>query len=162
MNFKLEIPEFHGSLQAEEFIDWLNTIERVFNLKEVPDDKKVKLVAVKLMGRASAWWEQLKMKRERRGKEKIRSWEKMKKKLRENFLPFNYVCTLYQRLQNLRQGDRTVDEYTEEFYMLVARNDLNEDEDQLVARYIGGLRGDLQDALNLHSFWSVRKRISEL
>ncbi|KAL6211413.1 hypothetical protein ACLB2K_016639 [Fragaria x ananassa] len=53
-NFKLEIPEFHGNLQAEEFIDWLNTIERIFDLKDAPDDKKVKLVAVKLMGCASA------------------------------------------------------------------------------------------------------------
>jgi hypothetical protein len=26
MNIKLEIPEFNGSLQAEGFINWLNTV----------------------------------------------------------------------------------------------------------------------------------------
>ncbi|PKI37802.1 hypothetical protein CRG98_041813 [Punica granatum] len=56
---------------------------------------------------------------------------------------------MYQHLQNLRQGSRLVDDYTNEFYQLVARNELQETEDQLVARYIGGLRVLLQDTVNL-------------
>ncbi|PKI76864.1 hypothetical protein CRG98_002850 [Punica granatum] len=51
--------------------------------------------------------------------------------------------------RNLRQGTRLVDEYTNEFYQLVARNKLQETEDQLVARYIGELRVQLQDTVNL-------------
>ncbi|PKI40438.1 hypothetical protein CRG98_039162 [Punica granatum] len=51
--------------------------------------------------------------------------------------------------QNLRQGSRSVDDYTNEFYQLVARNKLQKAEDQLVARYIGGLRVQLQDTVNL-------------
>ena len=38
---------------------------------------------------------------------------------------------------------------------MIARNDLSETEEQLVARYLGGLRLPLQDALSLHSLWSV-------
>ncbi|PKI57205.1 hypothetical protein CRG98_022390 [Punica granatum] len=56
---------------------------------------------------------------------------------------------MYQRLQNLRQGSRSVDEYTGEFYQLITRNKLKETEDQLVARYISGLRVQLQDTINL-------------
>ena len=40
-------------------------------------------------------------------------------------------------------------EYTTEFYLLVARCDLGETEEQLVSRYIGGLRIEFQDTLNL-------------
>jgi len=29
MDFKVEIPEFEGQLNPDEFIDWLNTVERV-------------------------------------------------------------------------------------------------------------------------------------
>ena len=58
-NFKGEILEFQGSLKPENFVNWLNTVERVFDYYKVMDEKKVKLVAIRLKGRASAWWEQL-------------------------------------------------------------------------------------------------------
>ena len=39
-----------------EFIDWMNTVERVFEYKDVLNDKKVNLVALKLCKYASIWW----------------------------------------------------------------------------------------------------------
>ncbi|KAE8661446.1 hypothetical protein F3Y22_tig00113725pilonHSYRG00321 [Hibiscus syriacus] len=152
LSFRVDLPEFFGTLQAEGFVDWINEVEHIFEYKEVPDRVKVKLIAIKLKGRASAWWEQLRRSRERQGKAKIIDWEKMK----GHFLPFGYTQTLFQRLHALRQGARSVDDYTE-FYQLVARNDLYETEEQMVARYLGGLHQPLQDVLSLHSLWSVSK-----
>ncbi|GJZ49192.1 DNA gyrase subunit B, chloroplastic/mitochondrial [Tanacetum coccineum] len=62
---------------------------------------------------------------------------------------------MFQRFQNLRQGIRSVEEYTEEFYELVSRNDLLHIEEQLVSRYLGGLRQSIQDVLCLYTFWTV-------
>ncbi|XP_059441865.1 uncharacterized protein LOC132174190 [Corylus avellana] len=56
---------------------------------------------------------------------------------------------MYQRLQNWSQGSKYVNEYTEEFNKLLTRVDLSETEEQLVSRYIGGLRPQIQDTLNL-------------
>jgi hypothetical protein len=42
-----------------------------------------------------------------------------------------------------------VDEYTKEFYKYLTRVELTETDDQLVSRYIGGLRQNIQDSLNL-------------
>jgi len=155
LGFKVDLPKFSDTLQAEDFVHWLNELERIFEYKEVPDGNKVKLVAIKLNGRASTWCEQLKRSRERQDKAKITDWEKMKIKMNSHFLPFGYTQTLFQRLHSLKQGMRSVDDYTEEFYQLVVQNDLSETEEQMVVRYLGGLRQPLQDALSLHSLWTV-------
>jgi hypothetical protein len=68
-------------------------------------------------------------------------------------LPLNHV----QRLQNWSQGSKSVDEYTEEFYKLLTRVDLSESDDQLVSRYIGGLRSQIQGTLNLFDTVNVSK-----
>ena len=78
----------------------------------------------------------------------------MKKKLHEQFLPFNYTQSLYKDLYNLKQ-EESVEEYTEAFDQLVVRVDLNESEEQMVARYLSGLTPSIQDVLSLQSLWNV-------
>ncbi|GJR41725.1 hypothetical protein Tco_1309828 [Tanacetum coccineum] len=61
---RVNIPEFDGNtLNPEGFIDWLVAVEEVFEFKDVPENKRVSLIATKLRGRASAWWQQLKLTR---------------------------------------------------------------------------------------------------
>ena len=74
---------------------------------------------------------------------------KMKNCFRSNFLPHNFQRLMYQRLQNLKRGPKSVDDYTTEFYQLIARNDIQETEEQLVARYFGGLRVQIMDSMNM-------------
>ncbi|GJR75260.1 putative reverse transcriptase domain-containing protein [Tanacetum coccineum] len=69
--------------------------------------------------------------------------------MRENFIPHNYQRLMYQRLQNLKQGTKSVEDYTTKFYQLIARNDIQETDDQLVSRYIGGLRVQIMDSVNM-------------
>ncbi|KAB5511953.1 hypothetical protein DKX38_028981 [Salix brachista] len=145
---KVDIPEFHGGLQADEYLDWINAVDEVLDFKQVHEDRRVALVATRLRGRAGAWWQQVKKTRTIQGKGKITCWDKMKKHM-------HYTRTLYQRLQNLRQGSRSVDDYTTEFYELVSRDAIAEDKESRVARYIGGLRIQFQDVLNMFEILSV-------
>lgn len=65
-----------------------------------------------------------------------------------------------QRLPNLRRG-RSADDYTEEFYQLVSRNELSESEEQLVA--ISGRNAlNIQEALHLHTFGHFQKLTKQL
>nr|GEX65727.1 hypothetical protein [Tanacetum cinerariifolium] len=147
---RVNIPEVNGNtLNLEGFIDWLVVVKEVFEFKEVPENKRVSLIATKLRGRASVWWQQLKLTHERIGKPRVASWRKIKKLMRENFIPHNYQRLIYQWLQNLKQETKSVKDYTTEFYQLISRNDIQETDDQLVSRYICSLRVQIMDSVNM-------------
>uniref|UniRef100_A0A0D2ZVK6 Retrotransposon gag domain-containing protein n=1 Tax=Brassica oleracea var. oleracea TaxID=109376 RepID=A0A0D2ZVK6_BRAOL len=146
-SFKVDILEFHGGLKGDDLLDWLISVEEILEFKQVPAARQVPLVAMRFRGHAATWWKQLKTTRSRTGKAPIQSWDKLTKHLRQTFLPHNYERTMYTRLQNLRQGNRSVDEYAEEFAMLLTRNEINDSQIQLVSRFIGGLRQQLQTAM---------------
>ena len=146
-SFRVDIPEFHGGLRGDELIDWLVSVEEIMEFKQVPFDRRVSLVAMRFRGHAATWWKQLKTTRSRTGKAPINSWDKLTKHLRQTFLPHNYERTMYTKLQNLRQGNRSVDEYAEEFALLLTRNEINDSQVQLVSRFIGGLRPQLQNSM---------------
>ena len=44
---KIDILELHGGLSVEDFLDWVNTVEDILEVKEVPEEKRVPLVATR-------------------------------------------------------------------------------------------------------------------
>ena len=54
-DFRVDIPEFEGKLDLDEFLHWLQTVESVFDYKDILDEEKVKLIALKLRRYASTW-----------------------------------------------------------------------------------------------------------
>ncbi|KAL4582173.1 hypothetical protein LXL04_006715 [Taraxacum kok-saghyz] len=144
-----DVPSFNGSMNIEDFLDWMSELENFFQFYEIPMDKRVTLVAYKLKGGAQAWWKNLQVTRERQGKVPISSWERMERELQKRFLPPNHDQVLFNLFQNCAQGDRTVEVYTAEFHRLAERNDLSETESQQVSRYTNGLRPAIQDRISL-------------
>jgi len=71
--FKIEIAECEGKIDPKEFLDWLHTAERVFEYKDVSEDKKVKLLALRLRKYTSLWWANMCAKRVRERKSKIKT-----------------------------------------------------------------------------------------
>jgi len=63
----------------------------------------------------------------------------MKEKLKEKFLPSHYLQENLFKLQHLKQGSLSMEEYTREFKQLLIKCDLEEDEEQTLVRYLGGL-----------------------
>ncbi|PKI68935.1 hypothetical protein CRG98_010671 [Punica granatum] len=146
---KVDIPDFEGQMHPEDFIDRLATVERVFDFKNISEEKNVKLVAIKLKKHASVWWENLKRLREREGKRRIVTWEKMKRELKKKFLPASYKQDIFSGLYNFKQKELTVEEYTAEFEHLMMKCDIMEPEEQTIARYLSGLRSEIRNVLHL-------------
>eukprot|EP00253_Pinus_taeda_P034844 PITA_34844 len=151
------VPIYQGGLNPEELIDWINSMEKFFDYEETEDEKKVKFVVTKLKGHAALWWDGVQAERRRLGKQPIKNWSRMVAKLKGNFFPSNYQQTLFRQMQNLRQRALTIKEYTEEFYKVSIRAGEAQDTDEKDARYMNGLRMDIQDEISLLS----PKRVEE-
>uniref|UniRef100_A0A0D3E7H1 Retrotransposon gag domain-containing protein n=1 Tax=Brassica oleracea var. oleracea TaxID=109376 RepID=A0A0D3E7H1_BRAOL len=147
--FKTEIPEFHGNTSAEELLDWIVMVEEILEFKRAPLERCVPLLTMHFRGRVAVWWTQLKTARARLKKPKITSWDKLKSKLEKTFLPYNYDQLMFQRLHTIRQGTRSVAEYSTEFFLLLTRVEIQDSERQLVARFTAGLRQQLQHTITL-------------
>nr|GEZ48448.1 hypothetical protein CTI12_AA531400 [Tanacetum cinerariifolium] len=123
-DIKVDIPEYDGKLDPDEFVEWLRTVE----LSNVC------------------------LKRERRRKEKIRTWLKMKEKIKQKFLPSYYIHASFSQLHSLRQGAGTAEDYSREFKYLLMKCDIPEDDPQTLVRYLGGLESRVAHVMELHTY----------
>jgi hypothetical protein len=76
-------------------------------------------------------------------------------KLKAKFMPKDYQINLFRKMQNLRQKGMAVKEYTGEFYRLNIKTGQRERDEENIARYINGLRYEIQDELNMMSVKTV-------
>lgn len=154
------MPYFDGKLAIEEFLDWLQNRENFFNYMDIPEEKRVKLVAYKLRGGVSTWWDELQNNRRREGKSRIRALPKIRSHLKRKFLPIDYEQILYEQYQHCKQRNKSVKEYTKEFNRLNARNNLQGIERQQPARYLGGLKEAIQEQFGVKIVHTLAKAIS--
>ncbi|GJR73665.1 RNA-directed DNA polymerase [Tanacetum coccineum] len=88
-------------------------------------------------------------------KEKIKSWPKMKAKLKQKFLPTYHVQNSFSQLHTLKQGTGTAEEYSCEFEYLLMKCDVPKDDPQTLVRYLGGLEARVANVVELHSFQTL-------
>ena len=93
---KMDIPVYEGNLDVEELLYWIRALEKYFNYEDVEKDKKVKHVVTRLKGHATLWWDELQADRSCKGKQKIKSWDRMVAKMKAKFIPKDYQITLFR------------------------------------------------------------------
>ena len=65
-------------------------MERFFDYKDVPEERRVKTVACRLKGGAFSWWKSVQSRRLREGRHLVRTWICMKQLMKGEFLPPDY------------------------------------------------------------------------
>jgi len=79
----------------------------------------------------------------------------MRDKLKAKFLPTHYLHDNYLKFHNLKQGTKSVEEYTREFEQLLLKCDLKEYETQTLVRYLSGLDDQISHVIKLHPYSSL-------
>ena len=76
----------------------------------------------------------------------------MKKELKRKYLPFHYCQNIILKVQNLKHQNLTMEEYSTEFENLMIKGDLQEVEEQSIARYLAGLRFEISKTVQLQPY----------
>jgi hypothetical protein len=145
----MEVSMYEVNLNVEELLNWISDLDKYFDYVEIDDENKVKHAMTRLKGHATLWWDELQANRRRKQNSKIKSWDRMVAKIKDKFIPKDYQLNLFRRLQNLRQKGLLVKEYTKEFYKLNIRAGHRDNDEVKVARYINGLRYEIQDDISM-------------
>ena len=152
-----KLPMFTGKMDVELVLEWIEPLENHFECEKVSESQEVKLAKSRMKGAALTWWNFVQEERVKEDKRNICSWKKMVSMIRETYLPEDYEIQLHQKRQNLRQRDMDICTYTEEFQKLSLRSKFAEPESIKVARYLNGLRMNIQEELQLLSPNTIAK-----
>uniref|UniRef100_A0A2N9FXS7 CCHC-type domain-containing protein n=1 Tax=Fagus sylvatica TaxID=28930 RepID=A0A2N9FXS7_FAGSY len=123
-NIKMKIPSFQGRTDPEVYLEWEKKIDLVFDCHNYSEEKKVKLAVIEFTDYAIIWWDQLVTNRRRNTERPVETWGELKALMRRRFVPSHFYRDLYQRLQNLTQGSRSVEDYHKEMEHYVEIEDM--------------------------------------
>ncbi|GKV07038.1 hypothetical protein SLEP1_g18849 [Rubroshorea leprosula] len=151
-SIKMKIPPFQGKNDPYVYLEWEKKVELVFDYHNYSEEKKVKLAAVEFTDYAVVWWDQLVLSRRRNRERPVDTWKEMKAVMRKRFVTSHYYRDLYQRLQGLTQGSKSIEDYHKEMEIAMVRVNVEEDREATMARFLHGLNRDIANVVELQHY----------
>lgn len=140
-NGKMKVPEpkaFNGARSAKELENFLWDMEQYFAAARIPDVEQVTFTSMYLSGDAKLWWRTRMSDDASTGRPRIDSWERLKKEMKDQFLPCNASWVARDSLKRLKQSG-TVRDYVKEFSSLMLDIQNMSEEDKLF-NFMSGLQ----------------------
>jgi hypothetical protein len=144
-----------GSTDVEEYLNWELKVEKLWRMHEYTEDKKIKLTSSEFDDYALIWWDNLVQSRIEDGYPPIVTWRAMKEELRACFVPCNYIRSLYDRLQNLKQGPLSIDDYFQEMELILQCAQVREQLEQTMQRFLAGLNYNIKRIVQHHQYFDM-------
>lgn len=89
------------------------------------------------------------------GQAPIATWARMKRVMRKRFIPSHFPRELQQRLQTLKQGSISVDEYFKAMDMAMIQANCMEEEEATMARFLNSLNKEIADVVELQQYVTI-------
>jgi len=74
-------------------------------------------------------------------------------------MPSHFYRELYQRLQNLSQGTKSVDDYFKKMKLVMIQSNIKEDMEATMARFINGLNHVISHIMELHHYVELEEMV---
>ncbi|XP_062179401.1 uncharacterized protein LOC133884012 [Phragmites australis] len=151
---KFSMPSFDGKYGPNAYLTWELAVDQKFACHDFPENKRVRAATSEFTDFASIWWSEYIRSHQNNTPQ---TWEAMKRIMRAKFVPSYHTRDLLHKLQLLRQGNKSVEEYYQELQTGMLRCGLVENEDAAMARFMGGLNREIQDILAYKEYNSITR-----
>jgi len=131
----------------------------LFDCHNYSEEKKVKLAVIEFTDYASIWWDQLVTNRRRSLERPVETWRELKAIMRRRFVPSHYYRDLHQKLQNLTQGSRSVEDYYKEMKVAMIRANVVEDREATMTKFLSGLNREIANVVELQHYVEVEDMV---
>ncbi|RDX80711.1 hypothetical protein CR513_38709, partial [Mucuna pruriens] len=117
---KCKIPPFPREGNSDSYIDWEMKVKQNLECFDYDESTKVSM-----------------------RKAPTKSWDELKKELRERFVPLFYTRYLYNKLQRLYLGSKSIEEYLKEMNVAIIKAHVVESQEATMARFLHDLNKEL-------------------
>jgi hypothetical protein len=150
----LKVPPFEGKYDPDAYISCELAIEQKFTCFDFPKNARVRATTSEFSDFASIWWVEYGKKHPN---DIPQTWIALKWVMRARFVPSYYARGLINKLQPLKQGAKSVEEYYQELQIGMLRCNLEEREDGAMARFVAGLNHEIQDILEYKDYVNITR-----
>ena len=142
---KMELECFKGELDPDKLTSWLIKLDQYFDIHDVPEYAKLKIMETKLDGHALLWWQCLKS----APNYSTPTWTEFMRIAKKKFMPFDVEAQLFKDFYNHKQGGTTVKEYADKLMELTTKMGVDESEATQVMCFMNGLNYSIQREMEL-------------
>ena len=140
----LSMPPFAGRHKPDLYIEWEIELNAIFVSHNFSEHKKVKSAISTFIDFAVIWWNEYC----RLYPDYIpNTWHDLKLAMRYKFVPSYYTRDMVKKLQNLKQGTKTVTEYYDALETTLLHSFIEESNEDFMDRFWDGLNHDIQEML---------------
>eukprot|EP00253_Pinus_taeda_P012585 PITA_12585 len=133
---KIKPPHFDG--EHEEVAEaWLINMNKYFQLYEYDHNLKARLAIFQLQGKATLWWEEVKI--VKGVTEQNITWDNFQKIFKERYLTERFYDEKAREFHDLRLGQQTMDEFVTRFTSLLRYVPYIREEKAKVQRFVSSL-----------------------
>eukprot|EP00253_Pinus_taeda_P015852 PITA_15852 len=141
---KIKPPHFDGE-QEEVAKAWLINMNKYFQLYEYDHNLKARLAIFQLQGKATLWWEEIKI--VKGVSERTITWEKFQKYFKERYLTERFYDEKAKEFHDLRLGQQSMDEFINRFTSLLRYVPYIKEEKGKVQRFVSNLPSYIRERI---------------
>ena len=105
----------------------------------------MRVAAIESIDYVIVWWDQFVTNQRRDSERPVDTWEEIKVVMWKQFVPRHYYQDLYNKLQYLKQGSHSIEEYYWEIEVAMIRANMQEDRESTMAQFLAGLNTNIAD-----------------